>query len=102
MNRVTDREDILNYLHSNRNYLLSKYSLRSIALIGSFSRNEQNQNSDIDFIVEFNDLTPNIYELKINLRNELQTQLGRRIEVASKKYLKPYYREQILNEAIYA
>jgi len=34
--------------------LFNKYSIQSLAIFGSFARNEQNDDSDLDLVVEFN------------------------------------------------
>jgi predicted nucleotidyltransferase len=102
MQPVQDRHDILQYLKTHKNYFSQEYHIQTIGLIGSFSRNEQTSSSDIDLIVDIEPGTPSLYELKNRLRNELETQFGRRVEIVSSRYLKPYYRDQILAEAIYA
>lgn len=102
MEPVQDRDRVLQYLRTHKDYLQRDYHIQSVALIGSFSRNEQTAESDIDLIVEFDPGTQSIYELKSRLRDELQNLFGRRVEIASKRYLKSYYRDQILSEAIYA
>ena len=102
MRPVRDKQDILLYLRAQKSYLAREYHIQSIGLIGSFSRNEQTPASDVDLIVDFEPGTPTLYELKNRLRTELETRFGRKVEIASKKYLKPYFRDQILAEAIYA
>lgn len=102
MKPVQSREEILQYLRTQRDHLKANYHVESIGLIGSFSRNEQTPQSDIDLIIELEPGTQSIFELKSRLRAELESLFGRKVEIASKRYLKPYYRDQILNEAIYA
>ncbi len=101
MKQIKNREEILSYITSRRDRLQSKYHIRKIALIGSFARNEQTIGSDIDLLIDLEEDTPNIYDLKRTLRKELEEQFGRKVEIASERYLKPYYRDQILQEAIY-
>ena len=97
----TDRDRILEYLDANRAYLRSHYHLRKIALIGSFARNDATDTSDIDLLVDFEPGTPDLFELKAELRRKLEQHFGRRIELAPERYLKPYYRDAILADAIY-
>ena len=96
-----NREDIIQYLNSRKSYFHSAFHIRKIALIGSFARNEQNPRSDIDIIVDLEEETPDIFEAKRLLKKELEHEFGRTVEIASEKYLKPYYREEILREAVY-
>lgn len=59
-------------------YLSKKYSVKKIGIFGSYSRNQQNKNSDIDLIVEFNEpiglefiefseYLENVLELKVDI-----------------------------------
>ena len=102
MNRVEDKEEILSYLRSQKDRLGRRYHVRAIALIGSFARGAQGAQSDIDFLVDLEETTPDIYRVKRDLRAELERRFGRPVEIASVRYLKPYCRERVLREAIYA
>jgi hypothetical protein len=99
--KVGNRQQILDYINSNKGRLQSEYHVRKIALIGSFARDEQRPDSDIDLLVDLEPDTPDIYQTKRRLRREFETAFGRAVELASERYLKPYYREEILREAIY-
>ena len=99
--KVRNRQEILNYIKLHKDRLRVAFHLRKIALIGSFARDDQTPDSDIDLLIDIEEGTPNIYQLKRNLKKELEQQLGRPVEIASERYLKPYYKEQILQEAIY-
>ena len=101
MHRAENRQDILNYIRSQKDSLRTRYHVRKIALIGSFARNEQTANSDVDLLIDLEEGTPNIHQVKKELRTSFETQFGRRVEIASERYLKAYYREQILREAVY-
>lgn len=96
------REDILRYLRSRKVHLRKTYHVRRIALIGSFARNEHHASSDIDLLVDIEEGTPGLFVLKRALKKELEQILGRPVDIASERCLKPYYRAQILREALYA
>jgi len=98
---VERQEEIIDYIRSQRSRLSERYHIRRIALIGSFARDEQTDESDIDLLVDIEENTPHLYEAKKELRREFEQRFGRRVEVASERFLKPYYRQQILREAIY-
>ena len=42
-------------LSNNKQRLFAKYPIQSMAIFGSYSRREQNDNSDLDILVEFKD-----------------------------------------------
>ena len=50
--KVGSRQQILDYINSNKGRLQSEYHIRRIALIGSFARNEQRPDSDVDLLLE--------------------------------------------------
>ncbi len=99
---IMNKEIILNFIKTNSNYLYSNYNISKIGLIGSFARNEQNENSDIDFLIEFKSGTQDIFNLKLDLKKYLKTNLNREIDICREKYLKPYIKNYILDEVIYA
>jgi len=95
------KEDILNYLNSQKREFREKYHVRKIALIGSFARDEQSPYSDIDILVDIEEGTPDIFEVKCALKKEMEQRFGRNVEIASERYLKPFFRTKILQEAVY-
>ena len=96
------REDVLHHLRSRKGHFRKAYHVRKIALIGSFARNEYDAQSDIDVLVDLEEGTPDIFDVKRALKQELEERFGRPVDIASERYLKPYYRTQILQEAVYA
>lgn len=44
------KQDILNYLRSNKEYYHNHFGVQVIGLFGSFARDEANQSSDIDIL----------------------------------------------------
>jgi uncharacterized protein len=99
--RANTREEILTYLQGEKNRLQRRFHIRKIALIGSFAREEQGPESDIDFLVDIEEGTPDLYDLKRSLKTELENRFRRPVEIASERYLKSYYRDQIIKDAIY-
>lgn len=95
------KEDILDFLRNNKSDLAIAYHIRNIGIIGSYARDEQGEKSDIDFIIEFNENVEDIFEAKFKLRQFLQSNLKRNVDICRKKYLKPFVKDSILKEAIY-
>ncbi|MEA3492679.1 MAG: nucleotidyltransferase family protein [Campylobacterota bacterium] len=98
---MNTKEEILSFLSENKNELLSKFHLSKIGLFGSFSRDEATKDSDIDIIFDFQDNVADIYTLKIELKKYLSQTFNKSVDLAREKYLKPYIKEQILQDAIY-
>lgn len=100
MERVT-KEKILMFLKEQKPYLYNTFHLTKIGLFGSFANESATSNSDIDLIVEFEEGTSDIFGKKESLRNLLFNEFHCSVDVANEKYLKPYYRQQIIMETIY-
>jgi len=75
--------------------ILKKYKVKSVALFGSYVRNEQKEDSDIDLLVEFEEDT---YHNFINLIFSLEELLKKEITVVSKEDLSPYIQPYVLKE----
>ncbi len=91
------KEDIVKIIHENKE-ILEKYKIKEINLFGSFVRGQENENSDMNFLVEFK--TPITIFKPFNLMNELGKIFMRKVEVVSFKALKPLIKENILKEAM--
>jgi len=98
---MNTKEEILSFLSENKNELLSKYYLSKIGLFGSFSRGEATKNSDVDIIFDFKENAGDIYSIKTSLKQYLSNTFNRSVDLAREKYLKPYAKKQILQDAIY-
>jgi uncharacterized protein len=98
---MIEKENIIGFLNENRNLLRERFSVTKIGLFGSFARNEQKESSDIDLLIELEDNTPDIHELKEELRAFIGARFHRDVDLAREKFLKPYAREIILSEVEY-
>ena len=99
---MIELNQILVYLSSNKSRLEKDYHLKKIGVFGSIARGEQNNKSDIDLIVEFEDNTPDLYMIKQQLRDEIHAKFNLQVDICREKYIKPIFRNQILSEARYA
>lgn len=93
--------DIIKFLSDHFSSLKKEYNISRLGLFGSFARNEQNDNSDIDIIIEFKEGIENIYERKNALKEFLSKHFQREVDLCREKYLKPYVRDYLKNEIIY-
>ena len=90
--------DIQATLRNHKNQLFNDYPLKSIAIFGSFSRQENNELSDLDVLVEFNDTIGIRF---VDLAEELEKIVGIKVDLVSKNGLKNKYREAIDRDLIY-
>jgi predicted nucleotidyltransferase len=95
------KEAILEFLIRYKQDWEQQLGVARLGLFGSFARGEATEKSDIDILVSFQSKTGNIHESKQLIRQVLQQQFGRNVDVCNEKYIKPYYREQIEKQAVY-
>ena len=97
---IKTKQDILNVLDKNR-FHIRTLGVKRIGLFGSFVRGEQNPDSDIDLLVEFEigrKTFDNLMELSFFLEEVLQN----KVELVTVESLSPYIGPQILKEVEYA
>lgn len=99
---MKSKEDILSFLTQNKKMLRDRYHILRIGIFGSYARGEQNINSDIDLLVEFEDNTENLYGIKQQLKKFFRENLNIEVDICREKYIKPRFKKSILKEAIYA
>jgi predicted nucleotidyltransferase len=75
--------------------------LLKLGLFGSFAREEANECSDLDIIIELEPGTQDIFEIKQALRSTLEHRFNRNVDISREKAIRPIFRTMILNEAIY-
>ncbi len=101
MEQKITREDILSFLKSKKEDFFAEYQLVKLGLFGSFAKAEATTASDIDLIIEFQPNTKKLSEKKASLKALLKKQFNREVDLCREKYIKPYYRSQILQSTIY-
>ena len=93
MNTLTSKQ-ILNILERNRK-LLRKYRVKRIGLFGSIARDEANNYSDIDLLVDFEEKT---FDNFIELAFELERIFNRKVDLLTEQGISPYILHYIKNE----
>ena len=77
-----------------------EYGVSSIEIFGSFVRGEQDEESDLDLLVEFDpDRGLSLFDF-VGLQQELSDHLGVRVDLVEKRSIKRRLRDRILHEAI--
>lgn len=95
--------EYLRILSENKKYLSDKYKLRDIGIFGSVIRVEDTGASDVDILVEYEENTKRTLFDEARLIGELKDILKEEnIDLAVKKNLNKYYKDNILSEVVYA
>ena len=94
--------EIIQLLRENKSYISTHFHCTEIGLFGSYARNEQTEESDIDILVVYEPETPNLYDVELELKQYLEKCFNRKVDICSKKWIKPIFKPLVLKEAIYA
>jgi uncharacterized protein len=95
---MIDKENITKMLKANKIDLSARYHLTSIGIFGSFTRDDFQEESDIDILIEYDQ--PLGIEF-IDLAEELEKILQRKVDLVSKNGIKPKYFKEIQKDLIY-
>jgi hypothetical protein len=98
---MNTKKEILDFLKHNHRFLSEHYHITKIGLFGSFAREEQKPDSDVDILIDIEEGTKNIHDLKVSLKKYLSDAFGRNVDLAREKYLKPYAKKYILKDVVY-
>jgi len=81
-------------LLNNQSFLKEKYSVKSLAIFGSYTRGDQTAESDVDLLVEF-EITPGF--AFVRLADELEQFLGLKVDLLTSQMIRhnPYLKASI-------
>lgn len=98
---MTTKENIITTLKFHKPQL-SKFGVRNIGLFGSYVRNEQSSQSDIDLLVDFDPGKEN-FDNFMAVCDLIEEIFGtQRVEIVTKKGLSKYIGPKILKDVMYA
>ena len=92
-------EEIKKVLQKHREEFREQYGLKEIGIFGSYVKGEQKEKSDIDMLIELE--KPIGFVRFMKLENALSQPLGVRVEMVTRKALKPHIGKRILQEVKY-
>lgn len=77
-----------------------RHQISWMAVFGSAVRDELQDASDYDFVIDFDAAaTPSLFDL-IHIQRELEERLGRPVDLGTRRSIKPGLREEILSTAV--
>ena len=91
-------DQIIMKLRENKHLIEEKYKVKTLGVFGSYVRGEQKKGSDLDILVEFQQPV-GLFEF-MELEEFLEKNTGVKIDLVSKKALKPRIGKHILEEVI--
>jgi predicted nucleotidyltransferase len=100
MNRgVQTKREVFETL-TNHSVQLKELGVKKVGVFGSFVRNEQTPESDIDLLVQF-EPGKKSFDTFMDLSGLLEDLLQRRVEIVTTEALSPYIGPHILSEVEY-
>lgn len=96
-----DKERALDTLRQHADALRAR-GVRHAALFGSLARGDATGQSDVDILIELDpDAGIDVFEY-VGLKNDIAALFAGRADVVDREGLKPYLRESVMNDVIYA
>jgi len=94
-----DLEEIKRILKENKEVLKKEFKIKEIGIFGSYVHNRQKEESDVDILVEFEEV-PSLLKF-IHIENYLSELLGVKVDLVTKNALKPYIGKIILKKVMF-
>ena len=93
------KDEIVNYLTSRKDDFKEKYKISKLALFGSYSRDENRDDSDIDIAIE----TPlSDYFLLYDFKEELENKFHTKVDVVRiREKMNTALKRRIMQDGIY-
>ena len=91
-------DEVKKILNDAKPLIKKKFNVKEIGIFGSFVRGENKRESDLDLLVEFD--KPVGFFAFLDLEEYLEGILGVKVDLVSKKALKPRIGKYILEELI--
>ncbi len=96
---VQTKEQVLALLHEHRRHIRA-FGVRRLGVFGSFVREQQGRESDVDMLVEF-EPGAKTFDAFMQLAFFLEALCERRVELLTPESLSPYIGPHILREMTY-
>ncbi|NIM16038.1 MAG: nucleotidyltransferase [Candidatus Aminicenantes bacterium] len=98
MNKQVNLKEIQERIRCNKPILKKKFKVKDIGIFGSYVRGEQKENSDLDVLVEFGERVG--FFKFLELEEYLEGLLKLKVDLVSRKALKPRIGQHILKEVV--
>ncbi|MCT7949768.1 nucleotidyltransferase family protein [Ancylothrix sp. C2] len=92
------RDEVLRILLQHQQPL-KDFGIKSLAIFGSVARDEARADSDVDILVEFEG--PVTFDRYMDVKFYLEDHLGTRVDLVSRRSLRPIIRAKVEKEGIY-
>ena len=90
--------EVINDIRNKVEPILKRHRIAKAAVFGSYARGEHKKNSDIDILIEYIPETRKTYFDIIDLKNELEEVLEKKVDLVTKGVISSLIKEDVLKE----
>lgn len=94
-----DQQSVLQFLREHKPTLAERFGVTELALFGSFARNQETAESDVDILVDFSE--PATSKTFFGVQFYIEDLLGCRVDLVTQKALRAEFRPHVEREAIH-
>ena len=98
MSQATDTLELVRAKRDEIQRIAAQHGARNIRVFGSVARGSARSSSDVDFLVDVEPVTSSWFPAGLVL--DLESLLGRRVDVVTERGLNPLIRDEVLQEAV--
>ena len=95
------KQQIITYLKAHKKNFLQKYNITTLTLFGSYAREENTKNSDIDILYSLKEGAKLTLDTYIEFENELKKAFNTKIDLINEKKLNPLVKIEAQKDFIY-
>jgi predicted nucleotidyltransferase len=96
---IASKEELINAIRLHKADLLSLYPIIRLGLFGSWMRNGQNKNSDVDALIELSEPI-SLFQF-IDIQEYLERLVGYKVDLVTINALKPGIKQNIMSEVVF-
>ena len=96
---MMNRDEALDLLRAHKAALAERFGVTSLALFGSFARDQATDRSDVDVLVRFNG--PATSKTYFGVQFYIEDLLDRPVDLVTEKALRPELRPYVEREAVH-
>jgi uncharacterized protein len=97
MSQATDTLELVRAKRDEIQRIAAQHGARNIRVFGSVARGSARSSSDVDFLVDVEPVTSSWFPAGLVL--DLESLLGRRVDVVTERGLNPLIRDEVQQEA---
>jgi predicted nucleotidyltransferase len=98
MSQAIDTFEVIRAKREEIQRIAVKHGARNVRVFGSVARGQARPDSDVDFLIDVEPVTSSWFPA--GLVQDLESLLGRRVEVVTERGLHHLIRDQVLREAV--